>query len=90
MTSSTNDHTRLVIFDEDMGTDDAWALLMLLKAERTHNIKVLAITCVAGNTTVQNVAINTMRVLEILNRSDVRIDLCIINANFAILKLKFL
>lgn len=74
--SSSNDPTRFVIFDEDMGTDDAWALIMLLKAERTHNIKVLAITCVAGNTTVQNVAINTMRVLQLLNRSDVCIKAC--------------
>lgn len=73
--SSSNDPTRFVIFDEDMGTDDAWALIMLLKAERTHKIKVLAITCVAGNTTVQNVAINTMRVLQLLNRSDVRIKM---------------
>lgn len=69
---STNGPTRFVIFDEDMGTDDAWALIMLLKAEQTHNLKVLAITCVAGNTTVQNVAINTLRVLQLLNRSDVR------------------
>lgn len=81
---SENGPTRFVIFDEDMGTDDAWALIMLLKAEQTHNLKVLAITCVAGNTTVQNVAMNTMRVLELLNRSDVRIKINEKNFNFMI------
>lgn len=70
--STSNSPTRFVIFDEDMGTDDAWALIMLLKAERTHNLKLLAITCVGGNTAVQSVVTNTMRVLELLNRTDVR------------------
>lgn len=63
--------TRYIIFDEDVGTDDAWALFMILKAEQIHNIKVIAITCVRGNASLDNVAINTMRVLKVVNRTDV-------------------
>lgn len=66
-----SDDVRYVIFDEDMGTDDAWALFLLIKAQETHNIKLLAITCVAGNTSLEYVAINTMRFLEFMKRTDV-------------------
>lgn len=63
---------KYVILDTDMGTDDAWALLMLLKAEKElKNIKLLAITCVHGNTTLENVIKNTYRVLHGVNRTDV-------------------
>lgn len=62
---------RLIILDEDIGTDDAWALLMLLKAEQKHNLKLLAITCSGGNSSLDNVAINTIRVLEHAKRTDV-------------------
>lgn len=65
------DETRYIILDEDLGTDDAWALFLLLKAEKTHNLKVLALTCVNGNGSVDNVARNNLRVLDILKRTDV-------------------
>lgn len=61
-----------VIFDTDMGGDDAWALQMLLKAEKVlGNVKLLAITTIAGNTSVDNVIKNTYRILDGLNRTDV-------------------
>lgn len=64
--------TKYVIFDTDMGSDDAWALQMILKAEKhLQNIKVLAITIMHGNTTVENAIKNTYRVLDGLNRTDV-------------------
>lgn len=64
---------RLVIFDTDMGADDAWALQMILKAEEARkNVKVLAITTVHGNTTIENVIKNTYRILDGLDRVDVR------------------
>ncbi|XP_031628323.1 uncharacterized protein LOC116344081 [Contarinia nasturtii] len=65
---------KLVIFDTDMGTDDAWALQMMLKAE-THlkNVKILAITVSHGNTTVENVIKNTYRILDGLDRTDIPI-----------------
>lgn len=65
------DETRYIILDEDIGTDDAWALFMLLKAEKTHKLKVLALTCVGGNASVDNVAANTLRVLDVVKRTDV-------------------
>lgn len=56
----------------DMGTDDAWALQMMLKAEKHFkNIKLLAITTVFGNTTVENSIKNTYRILDGLDRTDV-------------------
>ncbi|XP_017036158.1 inosine-uridine preferring nucleoside hydrolase-like [Drosophila kikkawai] len=67
---------RLVIFDCDIGADDAWALAMLLRAEslslpdgRRH--KVIAITCVQGNSEVENGSLNALRVLKLLDRMDV-------------------
>ena len=61
-----------VIFDTDMGSDDAWALQMILKAEKSlKNVKVLAITTVNGNTTNENVIKNTYRILDGLDRTDV-------------------
>jgi inosine-uridine nucleoside N-ribohydrolase len=68
-----NSVPRNVIIDVDVGTDDAWACLMLLRYEKKHNIKVHAITCVHGNTTVTNVAKNLIRVLKTINRLDIPI-----------------
>lgn len=68
---------RYVIFDTDMGTDDAWALLMLLKAEKClKNIEILAVTCVFGNTSLDNVIKNTYHILHSKDRSDVRLKYC--------------
>uniref|UniRef100_A0A1B0D033 Inosine/uridine-preferring nucleoside hydrolase domain-containing protein n=1 Tax=Phlebotomus papatasi TaxID=29031 RepID=A0A1B0D033_PHLPP len=58
---------RNVIVDVDVGSDDAWALLMLLRAQEINEINLLGITCVKGNTTVENVAKNTLRVLSTLD-----------------------
>lgn len=64
---------KYIILDTDMGTDDMWALVMLLKAEKYFsNIKLLAITCVHGNTSMENVLINTFAVLDMMERPDVR------------------
>lgn len=66
-----NDNTELIIFDSDAGIDDAWALLMLLKAEQVRNIKVIAVTVVHGNTTVDYAADNCLRILSSADRTDV-------------------
>jgi inosine-uridine nucleoside N-ribohydrolase len=68
-----NSAPRNVIIDVDVGTDDAWACLMLLRFEKKYNIKVQAITCVHGNTTVTNVAKNLIRVLKTIDRLDIPI-----------------
>lgn len=72
-----------VIVDTDMGSDDAWALQMILKAEKQYKkIKVLAITTVNGNTTTENVIKNTYRMLDGLDRTDVNIFLLFLFFNF--------
>lgn len=60
-----------IILDCDTGVDDAWALLILLKAEKLKKCKILGITCVTGNTNCNNSAINTLRILNIVNRTDI-------------------
>jgi purine nucleosidase len=62
-----------VIVDTDPGTDDALALYMLLAAEKKNLIKLLAVTCVSGNTDVHNGTRNALRVLQSINRLDVSI-----------------
>lgn len=61
-----------VVVDVDCGVDDAWALLMLIRAEmELKTFKILGITCVSGNTDVDNVATNTLRLLDSMDRTDV-------------------
>ena len=78
-----------VIYDCDIGTDDAWGLLMLIKGERLlqtmadkmtddnsskslpNSYQILGITCVQGNTDVDNCARNALRVLDSVDRLDV-------------------
>ena len=81
-----------VIYDCDIGTDDAWGLLMLIKGERLfqslaatmtddnsnrslpNSYKILGITCVQGNTDVDNCAKNALRVLDTVDRLDVSVQ----------------
>ena len=70
-----------VVVDVDVGNDDAWALLILLKSEKKFGIKVEAITCVQGNTDVDNVANNVMRILTALDRLDVSLFIVFIHIN---------
>jgi inosine-uridine nucleoside N-ribohydrolase len=60
-----------VIVDVDAGVDDAMALLLLLSADGKKDIEILGITCCHGNTNVNNVCINVLRLLEAVGRSDV-------------------
>lgn len=62
---------------------------MLLKAEKhLKSIKIIAITAVNGNTTMENVIKNTYRILDGLGRTDVskfwrkQIFVCEINFEF--------
>lgn len=69
----SNPTVKYVILDTDMGADDAWALQMILKAEKeSNNVKVLAITTVDGITDVNNAIKNTYRILDGCNRTDVK------------------
>lgn len=71
MTNGTG--SKYIILDTDMGSDDAFALEMLLKAEKSlKNIKILAITTVHGNTSIENVLKNTYHLLDGFGRADVK------------------
>jgi inosine-uridine nucleoside N-ribohydrolase len=66
--------TGKLIIDTDAGVDDAVALFLALGYEAKQlnsNIRVMAITCVFGNTAVNNVAQNVLKVLKTANRLDV-------------------
>ncbi|XP_040209545.1 pyrimidine-specific ribonucleoside hydrolase RihA-like [Rana temporaria] len=69
MASKTaNPQKKLLLMDVDCGTDDAQAIMMAVAAP---NIKVLGITCVGGNTELENVCKNVLRVLQICDRLDI-------------------
>lgn len=59
-----------VIIDTDCGIDDAQAILMALAAP---NIDVLGVTCVFGNTAVENVCQNVLTVLSVCEREGVNL-----------------
>jgi pyrimidine-specific ribonucleoside hydrolase len=54
--------TRPVLLDVDTGVDDALAILF---AVAHPEIELLGITCVAGNTSLENVVANTLQVLDV-------------------------
>ncbi|XP_061592999.1 inosine-uridine preferring nucleoside hydrolase [Cololabis saira] len=59
---------KLVIIDTDCGIDDAQALMMALAAP---NVQILGLTCVHGNTSVENVCQNVLRVLSVCEREGI-------------------
>uniref|UniRef100_A0A0K8VTS9 Inosine-uridine preferring nucleoside hydrolase n=1 Tax=Bactrocera latifrons TaxID=174628 RepID=A0A0K8VTS9_BACLA len=73
--------SRYVVFDCDVGNDDAWGLMMLIRAEEAfkrrvdladspEKFEIIGVTCVQGNTNLDQVVINTLRVLKAANRND--------------------
>lgn len=61
-----------VIIDTDAGADDAAAIFMALNKEKDNSsFKVIAITCVHGNTAVENVVVNVFKILQTVGRLDV-------------------
>jgi len=61
-----------LLIDVDTGIDDALALLY---ACASPEAEILAVTCVAGNVAAQQVARNTLRVLELAGRADIEVAL---------------
>jgi Inosine-uridine preferring nucleoside hydrolase len=76
-----------VIVDCDSGNDDAWAIISLLRAEHKCDYKVIAITSVHGNTSVDHSSQNTLMILKTLNRLDVPV---IVKSKIKILHIKLL
>lgn len=60
-----------LILDLDVGVDDAQALMVALS---DPDVQILGITCCFGNTPLENVLKNTLRVLKVCNRLDVSFD----------------
>lgn len=54
-----------IVVDCDAGLDDALALIILLAGHIDNKIKVKAVTCVNGNTNVDNVVKNVFRTLDV-------------------------
>jgi purine nucleosidase len=61
-----------LILDVDTGIDDSLALLY---AAASPQVELVAVTCVAGNVDAQQVAVNTLAVLELAGRGDVEVAL---------------
>lgn len=64
-----------IIIDCDAGIDDALALIILIAAHKQEQIEIKAITCVHGNTTVDNVIKNVYRTLDVCNATHVSFTL---------------
>jgi purine nucleosidase len=62
----------LLILDVDTGIDDSLALLY---AAASADADLVAVTCVSGNVDAQQVAQNTLAVLELAGRGDVEVAL---------------
>ncbi|XP_076016625.1 inosine-uridine preferring nucleoside hydrolase [Genypterus blacodes] len=60
--------SKKLLVDVDCGVDDAQAVMMALAAP---NVELLGLTCVHGNTSVENVCKNTLRVLQACNRLEI-------------------
>uniref|UniRef100_A0A8D3BDE9 Si:dkey-4e7.3 n=1 Tax=Scophthalmus maximus TaxID=52904 RepID=A0A8D3BDE9_SCOMX len=60
--------SKKLLVDVDCGVDDAQAIMLALAAP---NVELLGITCVHGNTTVENVCKNTLRVLQACNKLEI-------------------
>lgn len=57
-----------VILDVDTGIDDAMAIMFAVK---TPALDVKAISCVAGNTSLENVVANTLKILDVVGAGDI-------------------
>lgn len=68
MECKQGNNKKLLLIDVDCGTDDAQALMMAIASP---NVKILGITCVAGNTNLDNVCKNVLRILKLCNRLDI-------------------
>ena len=59
-----------IILDCDPGHDDAVAIML---AAASNKIEILGITCVAGNTTLDNTKLNSLKVCSLIARTDINI-----------------
>ena len=62
---------KTIIVDCDAGVDDALALIILIAAHKQKQIQIKAITCVNGNTALDNVIKNVFRTLDVCEATDI-------------------
>jgi inosine-uridine nucleoside N-ribohydrolase len=67
----TNKKLPKIIIDTDAGHDDVLAMMLLAKSKQ---VNIVAITTVAGNSTVENATRNAAFTLDLLNRRDIPIS----------------
>ncbi|PNF39343.1 hypothetical protein B7P43_G01510 [Cryptotermes secundus] len=60
-----------LVIDTDVGSDDAMAIILCSAAQRKGDANIWGITCVHGNTSLQNVCANTLKTLHTLGRLDI-------------------
>ncbi|XP_047113623.1 uncharacterized protein C1683.06c-like isoform X1 [Schistocerca piceifrons] len=60
-----------LVIDTDVGLDDALALMLCLASEAWNEAKIHGVTCVHGNTCLENVCSNTLKVLHAAGRLDI-------------------
>ncbi|XP_057335852.1 inosine-uridine preferring nucleoside hydrolase-like isoform X1 [Microplitis mediator] len=60
-----------VIVDCDGGYDDAVSLILMINAHKKKSIDLKAITCVTGNTDIDNVVKNVSRILDACDSKDI-------------------
>ena len=59
-----------IILDCDPGHDDAVAIML---AAASDKIEILGITCVAGNTTLENTKLNALKICSLIGKTDIPI-----------------
>ena len=59
-----------IILDCDPGHDDAVAIMLAAASEK---IKILGLTCVAGNATLKNTKINALKICSLIKKTDIKI-----------------
>lgn len=59
---------RKLLLDVDCGLDDAQAMMMALAAP---DVQILGITCVSGNTSLDNVCKNALRILSVCQKLEI-------------------
>lgn len=58
----------IVLVDTDPGIDDCAALMMLMS--HSSKVKIVGLTCAAGNVGIRHVLINTVRIVKLFNKLD--------------------
>ena len=61
---------RKIIIDTDPGQDDAVAILISLASPE---LEVMRITCVAGNTSLNNATLNALKICTFIDKKNIKI-----------------